>query len=102
MKPTRPETANTVRPVTGTKYDACANSLRKLASAPSSGKAYSTEALVKKPRCGSTTSSRRSQKNVGVMLEILTLVRLRLTPGKMASSAWLQSPPLLQSECLYS
>src|SRR5438270_8979068 len=48
---------------------------RNFASAEKARNAYSIEALVKKPRCGSTTSSRRSQKNVGVMLEILTFVR---------------------------
>src|SRR5437764_172709 len=102
MKPRRPETAKTLRSVTGKKYDACENSLRNFASAPRMGKAYSMEALVKKPRCGSTTSSRRSQKNVGVMLEILTLVRLRLMPGKIAESAFSQNVPLLHLEILYS
>src|SRR5438270_3197649 len=102
MKPRRPETAKTLRSVTGKKYDACANSLRNFASAPKIGKAYAIDALVKKPRCGSITSSRRSQKNVGVMLEILTLVKLRLMPGKIAKLALSQSVPLLHWENLYS
>ena len=87
MSPTRPETAKTVRCVNGRYHDPCVNSFMKCASAANARNAYSTDALVKKPRCGSNGSSRLSQKNVGVRLEILMFVIERSMPGSSACSA---------------
>ena len=47
MKPRRPDTANTLRVLTGRYHDACANSFRKCASAANARNAYSNEALLK-------------------------------------------------------
>src|ERR1043165_8631755 len=91
MNPTRPETANVLRPLTGRYHDACANSLRQCASAENARNAYSIDALLQKPRCGSSGSSRRSQKNVGVMSEILMLVMERSSPGISASATSVQT-----------
>src|SRR6185436_7873346 len=81
IRPRQPETAKTLRCETGRYQAPCRNSLVNLASASKSWKAYSAEALVKKPRCGSIESSRLSQKNVPVTLEIWMSSSDRSRPG---------------------
>src|SRR5687768_17929185 len=114
MSPTRLDRAITVRALTGMYKAPCTYSLRKFASAEMNGNAYSTEALVKKPRCGSMMSSRVSQKNVGLMLEIWMFDSERSSPstgtsdggvvGSSSSSTLssAQRSPSRHSEILYS
>ena len=101
IRPTRPDTANVLRSLTGRYHDVCVNSFRKRAFAAMKRNAYSTEAVVKKPRCGLSESSRLSQKNAGVRLEMETFVASRSRPGSSAFCASAQRSPFLLGSMMH-